>query len=109
MLNGRVENRHGIIGRATPGERLAADDAWETNPAYIYPEALDIVIAEQFPCQLCNAVNGPWPHHRVLRCLVPGRLGSKSSDGARGKDPPHISLTAHFQDVVQARHVNVPS
>ena len=72
-LDGGIVDFDGIVGGATAGEGLVADEAGETDAAGVDTETGEVVVGEEFAGHLGDAVDGVGALDGVLRGVVVGQ------------------------------------
>jgi len=82
MLSRFVEDLDGIVGSAATWFGNVGNQSGETNTACVQPETLVVVVGDQLPGYLGNAIDGIGALDGILRRVLPGRCWSEGADRA---------------------------
>lgn len=79
-LGSMMEDIHGVIRGAAPGQSGMADKARKPDAAYIYAERVVVIVAPMFTGDLADAVYGAGLGYRILRASGFRRVFPKHGD-----------------------------
>ena len=103
-----VVDRHGVVGGASAGQSLGADDARVAQATHVQAKAFEVVVTEKFARHLGDTVHRRRTQDGLLWRVVPRRLRPENGDGTGTEQPHHLVLAGDFEDIVQAVHVHIP-
>ncbi len=108
VLDGLVEDGHGVVGRPAAGQGQVADDAGIAAAADVESVLEDVVVAEELAGDLGDAVDRRRAEDGVLGRHLAGSGRPEDGDGARRENAEEAPGPADLEDVVEPAHVDGP-